>query len=78
MIIEYTRNAKCKDCKYCGYFYLTKKDGSTSFQKRHKCVLKDRMVCANDLVCDDWKISFSGIPDSVWKIENSFSECSID
>ena len=74
MVIEYTYSAKCKDCKFCGYYHLIKKDGTTSYQRRHKCILKNKSVRINDLVCNDWQISYSGIPDPIWKIEESLKQ----
>lgn len=61
MIITYTRSATCSDCKYCGYYRPTKKDGSSSWNKRHKCALKGIDTRAKDAVCDDWEIEYSGI-----------------
>ena len=62
MIIEYpSRPAKCKDCIYCGYYHLVKKDGSISYTCRHKCKLTGSIVLLSDRVCDKWKMG-CGIP----------------
>jgi hypothetical protein len=65
-IITITRNAKCKDCKYCEWFYPPKKDGTTSKLKRHICSNLEssrygaknsgKTITQNDLVCDKWKL----------------------
>ena len=64
MIIEYApRPAKCKDCKYCGYYYPKKKCGESSRFRRHKCKLTDTAVLLADKVCDEWKMG-CGIPNN--------------
>lgn len=53
-VISYTRNAKCKDCKFCKSFMDGKK-------KRHTCTNAESkqhtaIITLEDLVCDKWKL----------------------
>ena len=62
MIIEYpSRKAKCKDCVYCGYYHIVKKNGNMSYVRRHKCRLTGDIILLSDIVCDKWKIG-CGVP----------------
>ena len=52
--ISVTRNAKCKDCKFCKSFM----DGK---RKKHTCINPEskrhtEIITLNDLVCTDWKL----------------------
>lgn len=53
-IITITRNAKCKDCKFCNSYRKGK-------LRRHKCIntkseYYNQDVRLNDLVCDKWEL----------------------
>lgn len=52
--ISITRDAKCKDCKFCKSFY----DGK---RKKHTCTNQlspraNEVITLNDLVCNEWKL----------------------
>ena len=61
MIIQYIREARCKDCKYCGYYYPLKKNGEESNLRRHKCKRTGMPVSLSKKVCKDWELG-CGIP----------------
>lgn len=53
-VITYTREAKCKDCKFCKSFY----DGK---RKKHTCTNSESerhtaIITLNDLVCEKWQL----------------------
>jgi hypothetical protein len=68
-----TYEARCKDCRFCGYYNPLKKDGTESRITRHKCAITNKQVCKRDLVCDKWIINYSGIPYSFTHIERSYT-----
>ena len=54
--ITITRQAKCKDCKYCKMYYT-----GVNLDKRHKCSNPEskesgKTIRMNDLVCDKWEL----------------------
>jgi hypothetical protein len=54
-VITYTREAKCKDCKFCKSFYKGKRKKHTCTNpksERHTAV-----ITLNDLVCEVWEMS---------------------
>lgn len=74
MTIHYS--ARCKDCRYCGYYNPLKKDGTESRVIRHKCYVTNKQICKRDLVCDRFTESWanwSSIPYSFSHIERSFT-----
>jgi len=62
MIWEITYPARCKDCIYCGYYHITKKDGTKSYVRRHTCYLTGNDARLKDKVCERWKMNASGTP----------------
>jgi hypothetical protein len=48
-VMTWTRNAKCKDCRFLKVKYIGNK-------KLHECELTGKHRTLNDLVCDDWKL----------------------
>ena len=52
--ITYTRQAKCKDCRFCKSVYdgaKKKYTCSNTESKRHTAI-----ITLNDLVCIEWKL----------------------
>jgi len=62
-VISYTRRAKCKDCDFLKYYYKGK-------QKIHHCSLKNECRILNDYVCDEWKLSTTGLPQPLKNVKS--------
>ena len=50
-IVEYTREAKCKDCKYYEVFWFRKFP-----HYRGLCNLRNKPTRGKDAVCKEWNI----------------------
>lgn len=58
-IIEITRRAKCKDCRYCQAFYrgkLKRHRCSNPLSSRYAIKYTEKTIRLNDLACEHWEL----------------------
>ena len=58
-VISITREAKCKDCRYCQRFSkgkLIRHRCSNPESERYGAKYSDKTITLNDYVCDKWKL----------------------
>lgn len=61
MIIEYTREAICEDCQYCGFYFPLKKNGKESKLRRYKCKITGAEIRLSKRICEKCVLGF-GVP----------------